>query len=92
MSLDTFSIRERLAELKEEIEQISREDQMYKRKGRCRAPQDIVAHDQRMLRMKQLLEQIAKLLRHPEPSNTGPVVPVECCPFGPLIPFPTPLR
>jgi hypothetical protein len=64
--VDSFSIRERLAELKREIEQIYQEDQKYKKKGRRRSAHDIVAHDQRMVRMRQILEEIAKLARHLE--------------------------
>jgi hypothetical protein len=63
--VDTFSIRDRLAELKSEIEQICREDRVYKKKGRFRAPEDFVAHDNRMTRMRQILEEIAKLSRQP---------------------------
>jgi len=65
-SVDTFSIRERLAELKKEIEEICREDRMYITKGRRRSAQDILPHDQRMLRMRQILSEIAKLSRLPE--------------------------
>ena len=62
--MDTFSIRERGGELKSEIEQIRREDRMYKKKGRGRAPRDIVAHDNRMMRMREILVEIAQLTRH----------------------------
>jgi len=64
--VDTFSIRKRLAELRNEIEQLCREDRLYKKKGRSRAPTEIVAHDNRMVRMRQILGEIAKLARLPE--------------------------
>jgi hypothetical protein len=63
--VDTVSIRERLVALQKEIEQICREDRIYKKKGRFRAPEDFVAHDNRMTRMRQILEEIAKLSRQP---------------------------
>jgi len=63
MSAGTFFIAERLAELKKEIEQIYQEDREYKTKGRRRSAQDVVAHDNRMTRMRQILEEIAKLSR-----------------------------
>ena len=62
--VDSFSIHQRLAELKKEIEEIYREDLKYKRKG-GRSPQDIPAHDQRMVRMKLILEELKRLTKKP---------------------------
>jgi hypothetical protein len=61
--VNSISIRERLAELKNEVEQIRREDRMYKKKGRGRPHKDIVAHDKQMARMRQILAEIARLTR-----------------------------
>ena len=61
MGVGTFSIAERVAELKREIELIYQRDLKYKKQGRRRSAQDIAAHDQRMQRMRQILEEIAKL-------------------------------
>jgi hypothetical protein len=63
--VDSFSIHKRLAELKKEIEEIYREDLTYKRNGHCRSPHDIPAHDQRMIRMKLILEEIKRLTKKP---------------------------
>lgn len=63
--MDAFSIRERLAELMEEVGQLSKEDLEYKKTRRCTSPPDIVAHNQRVIRMKQILEEIARLMKRP---------------------------
>jgi len=61
LSVDSLSISKRLSELQKEIEEIAREDRLYKKRGRRRAPRDIAAHDKRVLRMRRILEEIARL-------------------------------
>ena len=65
--LDT---RERLAELQKEIEQLYQEDRAYTKKSRHRAARDIPAHEQRVIRMRSILEKMARLM----PRKTGPDV------------------
>jgi hypothetical protein len=67
LNLDSSSIGERLAELQKEIKQLFQADRMYKKRGRRRGPQDIAARDQRVLRMRRILEVIARLT----PRRTG---------------------
>jgi hypothetical protein len=59
------SIRDRLEQLRKEIEQIQQEDRVYKKRGRRRAPQDIAAHDVRVIRMRKVLEEINELMKKP---------------------------
>ena len=57
------STRNRLEQLKNEIEQIQQEDRVYKKRGRRRAPQDIAAHDVRIIRMRRILDEINELVK-----------------------------
>jgi hypothetical protein len=61
--VDNFSIRERLEQLKKEIKQIQQDDRVYKKKGHRRAPQDIPAHDVRVIRMRKLLDEMNELMK-----------------------------
>ena len=70
LSVDRLSISKRLAELQKEIEEIAREDRLSKKKGHRGAPRDLAAHDKRVLRMRRVLEEIARLT----PRKIGPDV------------------
>lgn len=59
------SIRDRLDQLKIEIEQIQQEDRAFKKRGCRRASQDIAAHDVGVIRARQILEEINKLMKKP---------------------------
>lgn len=59
------SILDRLDQLKKEIEQLQQEDRAYKKRGCRRAPQDIAAHDVRVIRARQILGEINKLMQKP---------------------------
>ena len=67
--MDIPSIRKRLEHLQREVEQISRADRIHKTKGHRRA-QDIPAHEARIVRMRMLLDEIARLT----PRKIGPDV------------------
>lgn len=66
--MDITSIRKRMAELQEEMNQLFVADRIYKRKGKRRATRDIVDHENRVLRMRRVLDEIAKL----KPSKSSP--------------------
>jgi len=61
--VDNFTIRERLEQLKKQIEQLQQEDRVYKKRGRRRAPQDFTAHDVRVIRMRKILDEINELMK-----------------------------
>ncbi len=61
--LDTFTIRERLEQLQKQIEQLQQEDRVYKKQGHRRAPMDIRAHETRLIRMRQIVDEINELTK-----------------------------
>jgi len=61
--VDNFSIRERLARLKNEIEQLQKEDRVHVKNGR-RSSLDIAEHNARLIRMRRIMDEIAELIKN----------------------------
>jgi len=57
------SIHDRLAELKRELDSIRAKDLAYLSHHRQSVATDIEAHEARMMRMKDILDEIAKLMK-----------------------------
>lgn len=59
--MDEESIRQRLKKLQAEIAILQKEDRSYR--FRRHFPQEIQAHEQRVIRMKQVLDELASLMK-----------------------------
>ena len=60
--MDTKTIRVRIKELQAEIEKLEREARLEKY-SLHHTPNDMLAHERRLIRMKNLIDELAKLRR-----------------------------